>query len=253
METCKQIDPLTTRFVDDEASAAERDLVDRHLSECPPCRRNVQAEQQAREAMRAHAGTLIGSAPVGLRARCAAARAPAGPRAWGKAPLLSRARWPMAVAATLVLALAGGVLYGLVLHPSEAIAAQLTLDHLKCFALFEEPAGLVPAEVQAALKVWHGIDIVVPAGARSDRLTLVGGRRCVYLDGLIVHLMYRQGAVPVSLFVLPPGAKLSHTELDVLGHTAVAFQKSGRTWVVLAKIPQDDVRRLAAAFGRGAD
>lgn len=253
METCKQIDPLTTRFVDDEASAAERGLVARHLSECPPCRRSVQAEQQAREAVRAHAEALIGSAPVGLRARCAAARAPAGPRAWAKVPLLSRARWPMAMAATLVLALAGGALYGLALHPSEAIAAQLTLDHLKCFVLFEEPAGLVPAEVQAALKARHGIDIFVPAGARSDGLTLVGGRRCLYLDGSILHLMYRRGAVPVSLFVLPPGAKLSHTELDVLGHTALAFERAGRTCVVLARIPQDDIRRIAAAFGRAAE
>jgi hypothetical protein len=56
----------------------------------------------------------------------------------------------------------------------------------------------------------------------------------------------------VSLFVLPPGAKLSHTELEVLGHTAVAFTRAGRTWVVLARSPQADVERIATVFGRAA-
>jgi len=63
-------------------------------------------------------------------------------------------------------------------------------------------------------------------------------------------VMYRRGTMQVSLFVLPPGAKLSHTELEVLGHTAVAFTRAGRTWVVLARSPQADVERIATVFGR---
>jgi anti-sigma factor RsiW len=253
METCTEIDPLTTRFVDDEVSVVDRERVDRHLGECPGCRGHVIAEQQAREAVRALGDALVEHAPLALRARCASASAVASPRVVRRAmPLLSRTGWPMALAAAIVLAIAGVMLYGLVLDPSEAVAAQLTLDHLKCFALFEEPSALAPADVQAALNARYGFDLNLPDGEHADGLALVGGRRCVYLEGLVAHLLYRRGGVPVSLFVLPPGAKLSHTELDVLGHTAVAFTRAGRTWVVLARSPQADVERIATVFGRAA-
>jgi anti-sigma factor RsiW len=237
--------------VDDEASAVDRERVGRHLGECPACRGHVIAEQQAREIVRAHGGALMEHAPLALRARCASSSAVAWPRLARRAmPRLSRTGWPMALAATIVLAIAGVMLYGLVLDPSEAVAAQLTLDHLKCFALFEEPSALAPADVQAALKARYGFDVLLPDGDHADGLALVGGRRCVYLEGLVAHLLYRRGGVPVSLFVLPPGAKLSHTELEVLGHTAVAFTRAGRTWVVLARSPRADVERIATVFGR---
>jgi anti-sigma factor RsiW len=94
--------------------------------------------------------------------------------------------------------------------------------------------------------------VILPDGEHADGLALVGGRLCLYLEGLVAHLLYRRGGVPVSLFVLPPGAKLSHTDLEVLGHTAVAFTRAGRTWVVLARSPQADVERIATVFGRAA-
>lgn len=253
MEKCTEMDPLTTRFVDAEASAVDREHVDRHLGECPRCRGHVVAEQQAREIVREHADALMEHAPLALRVRCASASAAASPRLARRAmPLLSRTGWPMALAATIVLAVAGVMLYGLLLYPSEAVAAQLTLDHLKCFALFEEPSALAPADVQAALKARYGFDVLLPEGEHADGLALVGGRRCFYLEGSIAHLLYRRGAVPVSLFVLPPGAKLSHTELEVFGHTAVAFTRAGRTWVVLARSTRGDVERIAVVFGRTA-
>jgi anti-sigma factor RsiW len=252
MDSCREINPLVTRVVDNEATDAERGRVDGHLRECPPCRLGLHAEREARQLVRDRADHLVGHAPLGLRAKCTAARALVPP-VRRSVPLLSRARWPVALAATLVLAVAGAAFYGLVVNPSKAVAAQLTLDHLKCFILFEEPAGLVPSDVQAALKARHGIDIVLPAASASGGLTLVGGRRCLYLDGSLAHLLYRKGTVQVSLFVLPPGAKLSQTELEVLGHSAAAFTKDGRTWVVLARVPRAEIQAIASAFGAAGD
>jgi len=245
MDSCKDIDPLVTRFADNEATTADRGRVEGHVRECAPCHRQVHAEREARQLVRERSGMLIGHAPLGLRARCAQAAAPVR----RPLPLLSRAAWPVALAATLVLAVAGGALYGLVVNPSKAVAAQLTLDHLKCFTLFEEPAGLAPAEVQAELKARHGIDIVLPAGQAAQGLTLVGGRRCLYLDGSVAHLLYRKGATRVSLFVLPTGARLSQTDLDALGHSAVAFSRGGRTWVALARAPRAEMKAIASSFG----
>ena len=253
MDACRDIDPLVTRVADDEATVAERGRVEGHVRACAPCHLQLHAERESRQLVRERADLLVGHAPLGLRARCAATRAQAAPPASRRVPLLSRASWPMALAATLVLAVAGSTFYGLVVNPSKAVAAQLALDHLKCFTLFEEPAGLQPAEVQAQLKARHGIAVVLPAGQAADGLTLVGGRRCLYLDGSVAHLLYRKGAVQVSLFVLPTGAKLSQTDLDVLGHSAVAFTKSGRTWVALARAPHADVDAIAAIFGAASE
>jgi anti-sigma factor RsiW len=253
MDSCRDIDALMTPVVDNEAAAADRARVEGHLRECASCHRQMHAEREARQLVHERAATLVGHAPLGLRARCAATRAQAAPAARPRLPLLSRAGWPMALAATLVLAVAGAAVYSLVVNPSTAVAAQLTLDHLKCFTLFEEPAGLAPAEVQAALKARQGIDIVLPAGLEASGLTLVGGRRCLYFDGSVAHLLYRKGATRVSLFVLPPGAKLSQTDMDVLGHSAVAFTRGGRTWVVLARAPHAEMKAIASVFGAVAN
>jgi anti-sigma factor RsiW len=252
MESCRDIHPLVTRVADDEAGAAERARVDEHVRVCAPCHRQLLAEREVRALVGGRAVSLVGHAPLGLRDRCAA-RARAAQPARRPIPLLSRASWPMALAATLVLALAGSAFYGAVVNPSRAVAAQLTLDHLKCFALFETPSGVAPAAVQAELKARLGIDIVLRAGQAAEGLTLVGGRRCLYLDGSIAHLLYRKGAVAVSLFVLPTGAKLSQTDLDVLGHSAVAFAKGGRTWVALARAPHADMKAIASVFGATAN
>jgi anti-sigma factor RsiW len=247
MARCSDIDPLTTPFVDGEVPAGDRLRIAGHIDDCPSCHRNVAAETAARTVVRAHAGTLVEAAPSHLHGRCNAA-ARARRTGWGL-PRLSQARWPMALAATLLLALGATVAYGTI-YPSRAAAAQLALDHLKCFALFGQPTALQPAEVQAALKAQFGFDVTLPDAEHAGGLTLIGGRRCLYFDGAVAHVLYRQGEVAVSLFVLPPGARLSHTEPDVLGHTAVAFDRGGRTWVVLARRSRADVERMAAVFGR---
>lgn len=249
MASCTDIGPLITRVADREATSDERGLVEGHVRECMPCHRQFHAERQVHQLVCDRSEVLVGHAPLGLRARCAATRAQVTLPARRPAPLLSRASWPMALAATLVLALAGATFYGLVVNPARAVAAQLTLDHLKCFTLFEEPAGLTPAAVQAAIKTRLGIDIVLPAGPAAGGLTLVGGRRCLYLEGSLAHLLYRKGAVRVSVFVLPSGAKLSQTEVDVLGHSTVAFTKDGRQWVALARVTHAELKAIASAFG----
>lgn len=249
MARCSDIEPLKTPYVDGEVPPADRLRVAGHIEDCPSCHRQVDAERAARTVVRAHAGTMVEHAPAHLRGRCAAA-ARSRTAAGRGLPLLSRAGWPMALAASVLLAFGAALAYGTLINPSKAVAAQLTLDHLKCFALFDQPSALQPAEVQAALKAHYGFDVVLPEADNAEGLTLVGGRRCLYLDGAVAHVLYKRGQVPVSLFVLPPGARLSQTELDVFGHMAVSFARGGRIWVVLARGARADVERAAAMFER---
>lgn len=252
MARCSDIDPLLTPYVDGETPEVEQARVEAHLGACPPCQRHADAEQAARTVLRAHASGLIVPAPSALRARCTGSARHA--RAWSSGRLVAFARrtsWPVALAATLVLALGGVLAYGLAFESAEAVAAQLTLDHLKCFALFTQldQPGLDPVEVQATLKSRYGWTVTLPGRDEADGLTLVGGRRCMYLDGAVAHLLYKRGGVPVSVFVLPEGVSLD-TGLQVMGHAAVTFRRGGRTHVVLARESRADVERLAGYFER---
>lgn len=240
MKRCSELDTLVTPFVDGEVSPSDRLAVAEHLGACPPCQRRATAEQAARTVVRTRAGQLVTAAPDGLGERCRMAS--------GRAAGRSAVRWPLAMAATLVLAVAGALVYSTFINPSVAAAAQLTLDHLKCFALFDQPADLEPADVRAALRERYGWEVAIPDRGQVHGLSLVGGRHCVYLDGSVAHLLYKKGHVPVSVFILPQGESLPQHQLEVMGHAAVAFERGGRTWVVLARQTPDEVARIAGDF-----
>ncbi len=257
MGTCRDIELLVTPFVDGETTPHQQEDVTRHLGACPPCQNEVTAQQTVRGVLRARAPQLVASAPETLRTRCAAlaASAKAPSPVEGSAPAThgrvlafpQRVSWPLAMAATLVLAVAGALAYGIA-RPVEAAAAQLALDHVKCFALFDRPSHLTAADVRDELRHRHGWDIALPDEEHAGGLTLVGGRRCLYIDGSVAHILYKRGDEPVSLFVLPPDSKVTGGEVDVLGYSAVAFRRAGRTYVVLAHRPRADVAEMARVF-----
>jgi anti-sigma factor RsiW len=248
MANCPQVDSLITPYVDGEASPSERHEVETHLDRCPPCQRQAQAESTARTLLRTRAESLPGHASPRLHERCrltaseltASGGAARQPRRWSRR---------LAMAAVVLLSLAGAVGYGVVFYPAEAMAAQLTLDHLKCFALAGDSGTTTPAEVRTALRSRYGWDVPVPEPAAAGDLRIVGGRRCIVLDGSLAHVLYRRGLVPVSVFVLPAGVKFEG-RFEILGHTAVMFPRGESTIVVLARDMPDNVERVAEVFGK---
>lgn len=246
MKTCRDILPLVTPFVDGEATPDQQAAVRSHLEACGVCRAEVAAGQTARRLLRAHRTGVSAAAPSGLEARCRSLATPARSSARVLA-LPRRVSWPLALAATLVLAVAGALAYGVV-RPAEAAAAQLALDHIKCFALFDQPAALRVADVRDELRRRYGWEVALPDEEHNGGLRLVGGRRCMYLDGSVAHILYKRGDEPVSLFLLPPDTKVTGGEVEVLGYSAVAFRRSGRTYVVLAHRPRAEVAALAQVF-----
>src|SRR5262245_15503535 len=168
MPNCSFIDPLVTRYIDGELSAAERDLVAAHVRVCAPCHSRVAAEQAVRTLIHARKSTLCAiRAPESLRAKCsdaarldslraaagaadiarpAPAVAPVGtvtltrpsvdPRFSGATAVPWRARLaPLALAASLVLVVGGAFVYQVTDASARVMAAELTADHVKCFAM----------------------------------------------------------------------------------------------------------------------
>src|SRR6185436_10885046 len=101
----------------------------------------VNAEQAVHALLRARRSALVErGVPPGLRARVAslaeskALVAPAG-RSW-------RARlMPLALAASLVLVVAGAFVYEATARSTQLLAAELTADHLKCFRVINNVMG----------------------------------------------------------------------------------------------------------------
>src|SRR5262249_19335076 len=136
-----KLEPLVAPYVDGELDAMRRNEVDAHLQECPPCHERVAAERAIRDLLQDRRTSLSRiCAPAGLRTRCAAlwSRDPGAPQQEHRRPLRARWRMPvrsLAMAAALVLAVGGTVVYEVTDKSDHVMAAELVSDHLKCFGV----------------------------------------------------------------------------------------------------------------------
>jgi len=268
MSECQRFDPLVTPFVDDQLPDADRRAVEGHLRACAPCHSRVDAERAVRELIRAQRAALERPcAPNALRVQCSqlspfadaghtppvAARERSFVTAWlprREAPLvptsLARRAAPLALAASVALLAGGGFLYRLTDSSSRVLAAELTADHVKCFAL----NGLLntsaePAAVERSMLSGFGWRMHVPDGESTAGLELVGSRPCLYGEGKIAHIMYRHHGEPVSLFMLPRSNRAQEV-VQVLGHKAAIWCAGGRTFVLVTREPGEEVERMAS-------
>lgn len=242
MKDCRDVEPLKAPYVDGEAAPAERAEVDAHLGRCGRCRDEVVVERAARDVLVARRDELRASAPEELRRRCASYATP-GTRhdvhpdvvtlTPKKAPIYRR--WiPMSLAATLLLALAGVFGLGLT-EKSQALAFQMTLDHLACLRLGNQPVSAEAATIEERWPATAGWPIRVAASTDDPPVHLRGVRRCAVTDGRVAHLMYEWEGRPLSVYVLPSDAVRGTADVHRFGHDAAIWADNGRTYVVLAR------------------
>jgi anti-sigma factor RsiW len=259
MSDCSAIDPLITPYVDGDAGAADRQLVDAHVRLCAPCHSRVAAEQAVRDLLHARRAWLtVGSPSVGLRDRCAALGSVSvqGSRR-GVTPVNWRARMaPLALAATLVIGVGGAFVYVTTDRSTRLLAAELTADHVKCFGVMNTLLGTSADRVtiEHAMASTFGWQMHMPDTSGGPGLELVGARPCLYAKGKVAHLMYRHNGHPVSVFMIPnmtrpgvPGAPgIKDEVVDVMGHEATVWSSGGRTFVVVAREPEADVAQVVS-------
>ena len=253
MKTCHEIDPLVTPYVDGAAGADDTTTVDAHVAACPACRERTDVERAVRRLVQGRSADLSVTAPEALRVRCREAvdrsRFAAVPVSAPRPRSLVR-RWA-SLAAGVVLAAALGVL--IVRGDSGSVlAAELALDHVKCFAFAGQAVATDdPAAVARSFEAAYGWRVDVPAGLTSERLELLGARRCVYHDGAMAHIMYRHDGQPMSLYVLPQRASARHV-VDTAGHQTVMWGASGRTFAVVGREAPESLERVATYVRRAS-
>lgn len=240
MPSCREFDALVTPYIDGEATAGERAVVEAHLAACPPCRHRTAAETAARETLRA--GLCRPCAPDQLRARChAAAACEKGTRISVKT---------FSLVAALILILGGVFMYGLTRLSPTVLAAQLMLDHVKCFAVGQSQTTVDTAAGEQQFERDHGWKVQLPR-AEVNGLQLVGVRQCFCAQGgATAHAMYRFQGRPVSLYILPD-VNRDRATADVFGHDAVIWSTNGNTYVLVGKESEVAMQTLAANLNAG--
>ncbi|HKT81215.1 MAG TPA: zf-HC2 domain-containing protein [Vicinamibacterales bacterium] len=237
---CTSVDRLATAYVDDDLGVSERQRVAQHLLRCPPCHARIAAEQAVRRVIASQKSDLQSArASEGLHTRCRAVAVSGATPAW-RAHLV-----PLTLAALLTLIVGGAFLYQLTARSATVMAAQLTADHMKCFAV----NGLLGTHqeqgtVESALASGFGWHAQLPDGSQED-LALVGSRPCFYGEGRIAHIMYVHDGHPVSLFMLPHSRR-TEAVVSVLGHEATIWSVGDRTFVLITEEKEDSLQRLAS-------
>ena len=243
--TCRDVEPLLTPYIDREATSAECSAVEAHLARCPPCAARARSEQVVHRVLSVRAASLTPRAPEALKTRC---RSLAGTCRTGE----RRRGWLVlrpvaAVVASVFVACAAIVAYGAVSGSSSVLAAEMTLDHLKCFGLFEGRSAERDSHVlETRLHDDYGWRIGVPAGAPAIGLRLVGGRRCLSHDGTVAHLMYRHADHPVSLFVVSKAH--ADATLGLVGNVSHVWSRGDVTYVVVASESAGEAQPVFAYF-----
>lgn len=242
MPSCRDIDPLFAPYIDGEATPDQRTLVEAHLRACPKCRHQTALQSAVRETVRTK--LCRPCAPEALRTRCqAAARAGMGPFGTTRSTIAS-----LIMAAALFLVLGGVLLYALTGFSPAVLAAQLTLDHVKCFAVHDAQTPVDVSAGEAKYARDYGGAVHLP---RNDiaGLQLVGMRRCFCGEGAAAHAMYRLNGAPISLYVIPDVSR-DRASTDVFGHDAVIWSKGNITYVLLGRQSRETLEALAREMDR---
>jgi hypothetical protein len=211
------------------------------LEVCAECRHQVAVQRTVRTVLRARAATFSVSAPPGLRTRIEARLAPSAP------PRLSWA-WRLSAfgaAAAAVLVLTVGLEF-IPVRSSVLLAAQLAVDHVRCFVL--EMGSTADADA-AAVERWfadeYGWRVAVPPSNEAVGLTLVAVRRCPFWLGDHAHLLYRSRAHEVSLYVTPGDTRPS-ARVTVLGHAERIWSAGDASFVLVARgLPDTQLAPIA--------
>lgn len=281
MSNCDHIDSLVTPYIDGELPAHDHALVEEHLRACAPCRARVTAEQTVCHLVHRRRTELQQvQAPASLRAKMALARprptvvsfpaatssattaaptmpptmspAAASPSFTSVAAARAAAHRPfsyrrLAIAALFVLVVGGAVTYRATVGATQAMAAELAADHMKCFMVnnvlhTHESVADVEAYMRSGFD-WP-VTLPTPQQAAGAALEVVGSRPCFYEHGKVAHIMYHHKGLPVSIFMLP-GVEYERSLVRAMGHDAVVWAEEGRTFVVIAQAPRADVERIA--------
>ena len=239
---CTEANARLAPYVDGTLPPGERDAVERHLHDCPPCKEEALDEAAGRRLLRDGAPRLrTTEVPPEFRTRCQAlahAQCTRGAK-WRSSAVL------LGCAAGLILATAAAIAYVATQRSNTVLAAQLARDHAGCFGDLRTSGGLVDARsIEQMFESRYGLDVHVPPSSPADDMQLLEGRRCLLMHGGAPHLLYRVNGQDVSLYVFE-GVSRPDGDVTVFGSRTIVWSRGANSFALVASATSDVSRAVA--------
>ncbi len=264
---CRDVRNLAEAYVSDQLMVETAETVAAHLELCASCRREIDGVRRLRAAVRSSFDAAQALAPrpefvasLGARLR-AEAQTPAR-RA-------TRSRTWMAIAASLLLVAGGLELRSMGVAGFAAVVQAAVHDHRFCYLTFgtsDAPIALDEAATRYGDPADRFLLDVEPAATTlsGGPIRIVERHSCVYEGRRFAHLVLKYKNVPISLIVTPDDRMLAGLPSAsapangsvisvpaVEGLQVAAFRGPHHAAFVIASLPDDDLREVAAAVAPG--
>ncbi len=255
---CSDARLLIHAYLDNELDAGDSVQLLRHLESCPSCAHTFATHTRLKDQLRS--ATLQPALPESMRKRVLAALPTASSPQSRPMPLLQRRlpmqRWhalPVALVASLLLLIGGGLGIALQRHASET--AELTADVLSNHLRSLQPQHLtdVVSGSQHTVKPWFDgkLDFTpqVP-GLDAEGFPLIGGRLDVLHGRRIVAIVYRRRLHTINVFEWP----VSTSNAEPIsadaggGYNMIHWTQSGITYWAVSSLGRAEMDAFAQAF-----
>lgn len=247
---CRDAEAFTQSYVDGELAGRDRDVYERHLESCEPCRAAARFAGRFKAAVRGHLPRRQVPSSLDQRLRSMLAVQPIAPR-----------RWPWVTYPRLVPALAAlGVLVAIT--GTVRSRRSIVWDQARRTYQAELPLDIVGADCGGAVSSWFRgrVDFPVHAPRLPAQMTCVGGRLVNVEDHAAAYLVYRDpSGHRVAVLVFDPESSpidapnrrmVDGREIFYRGGPGIstaAYHDQGLGYVMTADLDEDSLTRLVAA------
>ena len=249
---CEYLRERLHGYLDDELDAVGSAEFERHLQSCPQCSAAFRAERELRTALAQ--AQLYERAPVSLRR---AVQEQTGPRHATSAALAAPGtnwKW-LAIAATILLAVAGGFLTRNALRnrtPAPEFASAAIDAHLR--SLQQGHLADVESTDQHTVKPWFDgrVDFAPKvADFSAQGFPLLGGRLDVLNGKTVAALVYGRRKHVVNVFVAQHGALGAEGGAgEIQGYRWLAWRADGFDYVAVTDASAGDLDELRSLVAK---
>jgi anti-sigma factor RsiW len=255
--TCEDARRLIHGYADGEVDLRTSLDLEQHLSGCASCTSEYQSVVALKSALKRNLLYYGNSAALTKRIRSstrASIQAEAGSR-WQPKFISAAWRWPVVIAAVLLLAIAfRGLIPG---PPSDAdqLGREVVASHVR--SMMANHLTDVLSSNQHTVKPWFDgkLDFApVVLDLSAQGFPLVGGR-LDYLDGHpVAALVYRYHLHIINLFTWPEaGGPATEPQLATQqGYNSVHWSESGMEYWAVSDVAPTELERLAQLVQKGA-
>jgi len=256
---CSETKFLTPLYLSSELDATRMADFELHVERCGPCARELEYARHCDELLR-DACLEEPLDTMDLRARALSEISKSRPR---RRFLFRRPVYTLPIAAALLLAIGAGIIYFSLYNSSQTVYAAALDDHYS-EVVKNPPIGgwrKRPEEIRAFVRQQLGdadfLDKLAPADYHLTR-----ARICDLPDKPYVHLVYKNDAREISIYVRRKDAELPGATVETVNGCALhaaainkfeiaGFQSQRYTVLVVSDLPRAESLRIArnAALG----